>query len=374
MIPVASCFKHISRCKTRTGLLPPKCTTTIPIGIWPSIAILSKAIGSYQSFTTRPSSDLGEVPDGLSDHILSLDRSASKLSEEVYTVHIRKLCGAGKLSTAANLVQALQERNIFLPEANNILLKAAGEKNDTELSSQIFKHLLLSGKPLSSTSYLYLARAFIRTDNDTHLLRFVKEVSELAFPSSTIIVNRIISAFSECGQVDKALLIFDNIKGFKCKPDLITYNTILDMLGRIGRTSEMLELFTSMKEACIFPDIISYNTLINSLRKIGRLDLCLVYFKEMTESGFEPDLLTYTALIDSFGRSGNINESVRLFCEMKQRKIRPSIYIYRSLISNLKRAGKLELAMKLSEEMSLSSSDLARPEDFKKTKAKVFKR
>ncbi|PON80555.1 Pentatricopeptide repeat [Parasponia andersonii] len=71
----------------------------------------------------------------------------------------------------------------------------------------------------------------------------------------------------ECRQIDQALLIFDQIKGLKCEPDLITYNIVLDILGRVGHVDKMLHEFSSMKEAGISPDVISYNTLLNSLKK-----------------------------------------------------------------------------------------------------------
>ncbi|PON81926.1 Pentatricopeptide repeat [Trema orientale] len=71
----------------------------------------------------------------------------------------------------------------------------------------------------------------------------------------------------ECRQIDQALLIFDQTKGLKCEPDLITYNIVLDILGRVGHVVKMLHEFSSMKEAGISPEVISYNTLLNSLKK-----------------------------------------------------------------------------------------------------------
>ena len=112
----------------------------------------------------------------------------------------------------------------------------------------------------------------------------------MIFPRSATVVNRIILAFAECGQIDNALLIFDHLKSLKCKPDLFTYNTVLGILGRVGCADEMLHEFAFMKEANVVLDIVSYNTLINSLRKLGKLDLCLVFLKEMEERGFKPDL------------------------------------------------------------------------------------
>ncbi|KAK9285199.1 hypothetical protein L1049_024387 [Liquidambar formosana] len=344
--------------------------TSIPIGVswvWPLFSILSKSIGTFQLVSTQASPDEEEVTDEAFNQILSAIENDPISCREICSIYIDKLCKVGNLSTATRLLQSLRCKHIFLsPSAYNLLLAAAGEGNDIDLLSQTFKDLLTSRQSLSSTSYLNLAKAFLKENDCVLLLKFVREISELTFPRSAIVVNRIIYAFAKCMQIDKALLIFDHMKSLKCKPDLITYNTVLEILGRAGRVDEMLHEFASMKEANMVPDIISYNTLINSLRKVGRLDLCLVFFREMGESGLEPDLRTYTALIESFGRLGNIEESLRLFSEMKQRRIRPSIYIYRSLINNLKKMGKLDLAMTFSEEMNSCLSDLVGPKDFKR--------
>ncbi|CBI22109.3 hypothetical protein VitviT2T_017439 [Vitis vinifera] len=334
--------------------------------ILPFFAILSKSIGSYQSLATEASPDEEVVPDEFLNEILSdIERSPKFSSEKLCTTYIDKLLKAGNPSAAARFMQSLHDKHIFLsPNAYNLLLVAASEANAIDFLSQIFKDLLVSNKPLSSTSYFNVAKVFTKTD-DSVLLKFVREVSELTFPRNATILNRIIHAFAECRQIEKSLIIFDHMKSLKCKPDLITYNTVLGFLGRAGRLDEMLHEFSSMKVANIAPDIISYNTLLNSLQKVGRLDLCLVFFREMGENGLKPDLRTYRALIEGFGQSGNLEEALRLFSEMKQGQICPSIYIYRSLINYSKKMGKVELAMSLSEEMNACLPDLIGPKDFK---------
>ncbi|XP_020521843.1 pentatricopeptide repeat-containing protein At1g11900 isoform X2 [Amborella trichopoda] len=169
-------------------------------------------------------------------------------------------------------------------------------------------------------------------------------------------------------QNKKALLIFEDMKNAKCKPDQITYNTVIAILGKMGKIDGMLQEFSSMKESGHLPDIITYNTLINSFRQMGRLDLCINLMREMVRNGIEPDLRSYTAMIDCLGRVGQVDEALELFSEMTNKRQKPSVYIYRSLISNLKKAGKWELAKRLSEEHRSCSANLIGPSDFKRKK------
>ena len=87
---------------------------------------------------------------------------------------------------------------------------------------------------MSKASHFNLAKAFKNTTDAIFLFGFIKEISELIFPRSTTVINRTIYNFAECGQIDKALLIFDHVENLKCEPDLVTYNIILGILGGLG--------------------------------------------------------------------------------------------------------------------------------------------
>ena len=137
------------------------------------------------------------------------------------------------------------------------------------------------GEPISSIAYFNLAKAFTITNDSFLLLGFIKEVSELIFPRSATVVNRIILAFAECGHIDNALLIFDHMKSLKCKPDLFMYNTVLRILGRV---EESLRLFDEMKQRCIQPSIYIYRSLINNIKKMGKTDLAMTLLEEMNTS------------------------------------------------------------------------------------------
>ncbi|KAJ4824107.1 hypothetical protein Tsubulata_008848 [Turnera subulata] len=351
-------------------VLPPKtCIKSIPVASHPisrQFCDGTEVTGSYKEPVTQASHD-EDVTDEKLDEILFTMEKSPRSGRKICNVYVDNLCNAGNLSAALRLVQALHDRNIILSlNAYDRLLAVAAAKCEIDVLCQVFKDMIFYLECVPSASFLTLARAFLKISDHALLLRLIKDVSKLEVPRSTVVLNRIIFAFSECRQFDKAITIFEQMKDLKCKPDLVTYNTVLDLLGRAGRIDEMLCQFASIKESGIKPDFISYNTLLNQLRKVGRLDLSLVYFKEMNESGIEADLLTYTALIRSFCQSGNIEEALRLFNDMKMRQVRPSIYIYRSLVDGLNKMGNVELAAAFSQEMNASLPDLAGPKDFKR--------
>lgn len=287
-------------------------------------------------------------------------------TKETCSTFIEKLCRTKNLSDAAHLLKGLRDKQIYLSSnAYKVVLIAAAEANDFELSSLVFKDLLITTKSQEPMSYIYVARAFQKVSDLDPLFKLLREIMELTFPRSALVINRIIHSFAVSGQTEKALLIFDDMKDLKCKPDTVTYNTVLHILGKAGQLDQMLSVYASMKASECEPDIVTFYTLINNSRKMGRLDLLLRFIQEMIKRGVVPDLRAYTALVDGFGRSGNVEDAFKLYSEMNRRQFRPSIYIYRALISNLKKAGKYELARSLLEEMNMRAAELVGPKDFR---------
>ncbi|XP_072955024.1 uncharacterized protein [Typha angustifolia] len=324
---------------------------------------------SRRSIVMSGSVDEGEVIKAL-DLLLSTEKEKKVSDKEICGAYIEKLCGSGNLSDAVHLLRYIHDRQIHLSlNIYNVLLKSAGEANNFSLFCKIFKYLLLSRFPPDLTSYINVAKAFQKVDDSELILKFIRVILEITNDRDPTVMNRIILLIAKSGQIDKSMMIFEELKNSHTKVDVVTFNTILGILGKAGRVNQMLSEFEVMKERGHAPDIVTYNTVINSLRRLGKLDLCKAFATEMFERGINLDLRTYTALIDGFGRAGHIEDALNMFGEMKKSQ-QPSIYVYRAVISDLKKAGKFELALKFSEEMNSNTSKLLGPEDFK-TKSKV---
>lgn len=306
------------------------------------------------------------------EEFLSTIEDKTLSTKDMCSVYIERLVRSGILADAVYLIGYLHDRQIRLGlDTYNILLHAAAEAKEFYIFSEIFKKLLLYELHPDFTSYIHIAKAIHHLSDSGLLLKFIREIAVITIHREPIVMNRIIYVTAKSGQLDKSLLIFEELKNSKVKVDTVTFNTVLVMLGRAGRFNQMLYEFKVMQDFGLTPNLVTYNTLINCLRRLSRLDMCKSFAKEMVESGIELDLRTYTALIDAFGRGGHVNDAMRLFDEMK-RSLRPSVYVYRAMISNLRKAGKFELAMNLLEEMNSSTSELLGPEDFKRGKKTLY--
>jgi pentatricopeptide repeat protein len=284
---------------------------------------------------------------------------------EMGAASIEKLCKIGNLSAAVHLLRESTDKQAHISVSiYNSLMISAIEASDFNLFSEVFKYLLLSRSTPNVNSYRSVAKAFEVVADSEKILNFIRDLCEVTKDREPTVMNQIIFAMSESGQMDKAMLVFKELKKMNSNFDLVTFNTVLGILGKAGLVDQMLSELEAMTGLGFSPDTITYNTIINSLRRLGKFKMCMDVAQEMSDKGIEMDLITYTALIDSLGRAGLIKDAINLFEKMKQFQ-RPSIYVYRALISNLRKAGNFQLALKLSDEMELNFSQLLGPRDFK---------
>ncbi|XP_020238552.2 pentatricopeptide repeat-containing protein At1g11900 [Cajanus cajan] len=207
----------------------------------------------FRIYSTEASPGIERVTNEVLKEFLATVENARASGVKVYYTYIDKMCKAGNLSAASKMLQTLRDKNIVLtPDVYNLILVEASQKNDIDLSCQVFKKLLLSYKSPSATSCLKFAQAFTKVNDCVELLRFLDEIWEITRFGRSTFINRIIFAFAKCGQKEKSLVLFDHLKRRSFGLDLFTYNMVLDILGHTGHVDEMVNVFASIRDAGFF--------------------------------------------------------------------------------------------------------------------------
>ncbi|KAK3028322.1 hypothetical protein RJ639_037784 [Escallonia herrerae] len=170
-------------------------------------------------------------------------------------------------------------------------------------------------------------------------------------------LSEVVKILGKAKMVNKALSIFYQIKGRKCKPTASTYNSIIFMLMQEGHHEKVHELYNEMcNEGNCFPDTFTYSALISVFGKLGRDDSAVRLFDEMKENGLHPSAKIYTMLLGIYFKSGKVEKALALVREMKDKGCAPTVYTYTELIKGLWKAGNseeayIEKALLLLEEM-----------------------
>ncbi|GMP34819.1 hypothetical protein CsSME_00007533 [Camellia sinensis var. sinensis] len=175
-----------------------------------------------------------------------------------------------------------------------------------------------------------------------------KTIQEL-FRSTCLIcpadLSEIVRILGKAKMVNKALSIFYQMKGRKCKPTASTYNSIILMLMQEGHHEKVHELYNEMcNEGNCFPDTVTYSALISTFGKLGREDSAIRLFDEMRENGLHPTAKIYTTLIGIYFKLGMVEKALGLVQKMKEKGCAPTVYTYTEVIKGLGKAQRVEEA------------------------------
>ncbi|KAK2992325.1 hypothetical protein RJ640_020318 [Escallonia rubra] len=233
--------------------------------------------------------------------------------------------------------------------------------------------------------------------------------------------NSIIAMYAKCGEVEKALLVFDDMR----ERDGITWNSMLSCYIHNGLASEALFLFDKMQasdvkpnpvtalvmvSACAFLgsknvgkkihdfivtsdmeiDVMLHNAIMDMYAKCGDLGTCLKMFDRtpsselnasswnalisgygmhglgrealeiftrMKEEGVEPNHITFTSVLSACSHVGLIDEGRRCFAEMEKSSVIPEAKHYACMVDMLGRAGRLHETYELIKKMPSQPSD-----------------
>ncbi|KAH9614025.1 hypothetical protein KSS87_007348 [Heliosperma pusillum] len=139
--------------------------------------------------------------------------------------------------------------------------------------------------------------------------------------------NGLISMYSKCGNVDDALSIF----GGTHDKDIVSWNSMIAGYALHGLALKAIILFEEMRKLKVKPDGISFLGVLSSCRHVGLVEKGQTYFKLMVEYGVEPNLGHYSCIVDLLGRAGLVEESRMIILSMP---IKPNAVVWGSLLSS----------------------------------------
>ncbi|XP_010545716.1 PREDICTED: pentatricopeptide repeat-containing protein At3g16010 isoform X1 [Tarenaya hassleriana] len=165
-------------------------------------------------------------------------------------------------------------------------------------------------------------------------------------------LSELVRILGRAKMMNKALSVFYQAKGRKCKPTAGTYNSVILMLMQEGQHEKVHEVYTEMcTEGDCLPDTVTYSALISSYGKLGRDDSAIRLFDEMKDNGLQPTAKIYTTLLEIYFKLGKVEKALDLFEEMKKTGCPPTVFTYTELIKGLGKAGRVDEAYALFKNM-----------------------
>merc|ERR1740127_384360 len=148
-----------------------------------------------------------------------------------------------------------------------------------------------------------MVEALVANGQSTEALKLVMDLlnDESTRPLvNTIICSSILKGFAYTRDAEKVMALYKQMKAHKIQPNTITFNTILNAFAQCGTMQHAPQILQDMKAAhpSVEPDIVTYSTLVKGYCYAGCLDRALQVFSDMQkEKRCAPDEVLFNSLL-----------------------------------------------------------------------------
>ncbi|MBA0788428.1 hypothetical protein Gotri_025092 [Gossypium trilobum] len=260
---------------------------------------------------------------------------AAVKSVVAWTAMISGYMKFGKIEKAERLFKEMPVKNLV---TWNAMIAGYVENCRAEDGLKIFRIMLRYGiRPNHSSLSSVLLGC-----SELSALQLGKQVHQLVCKSSlrddTTACTSLISMYCKCGVLDDAWKLFLETKS----KDIVSWNAMISGYAQHGAGEKALHLFEEMRGEGIKPDWITFVAVLLACNHAGLVDIGVRYFDSMVKDyGVEPRPDHYTCMVDLLGRAGKLVEAVDL---IKKMPFKPHSAIFGTLLGACRIHKNLELA------------------------------
>ncbi|KAG5248570.1 pentatricopeptide repeat-containing protein [Salix suchowensis] len=144
--------------------------------------------------------------------------------------------------------------------------------------------------------------------------------------NDTFVGNALIDMYFKCGNVDKALSIFNGMP----QRDKFTWTAMVIGLAINGCGEEALDMFSQMLKASVTPDGVTYVGVLSACTHTGMVEKGKRFFASMTaRHGIEPNIAHYGCMVDLLGKAGHLKEAHEI---IKNMPMKPNSIVWGALL------------------------------------------
>ncbi|XP_077224230.1 pentatricopeptide repeat-containing protein At4g13650-like [Tasmannia lanceolata] len=164
--------------------------------------------------------------------------------------------------------------------------------------------------------------------------------------SDTALMNSLLSMYSNCGMMDKASMVFEELRFV----DSISWNAIVSGYAQNGLAKESLRFYFLMIQSGLKPNDVTFLSISKSCGILAELVLGSQLHAQVIKRAFELDVSVSNSFITMYAKCGNIHDSSKVF----QNAIRRDVITWNSMIFGYAQHGCGREALEIFMEMKIS--------------------
>jgi pentatricopeptide repeat protein len=255
---------------------------------------------------------------------------------------------AGQLDKARALFYQSTERDLILCTA---MINACVQHGSYEEALTLFRDMQMQGVEPDRFTVVTLLTCCANIDalDQGEWIHQYAEGRKMKLDA--VLGTALIEMYSKCGHVDKALKVFERMKG----RDAAAWTAIICGLATNGQANRALELFEEMKVGRAKPDGITFIGVLNACCHSGLVDEGRKHFQAMKEVyHIEPRIEHYSCLVNLLGRAGVLDEAEKLICGMPVDN--DTMPLYGALLTACKAHDNVEMSKRLMKRIARQAS------------------
>ncbi|XP_043725201.1 pentatricopeptide repeat-containing protein At5g66520-like [Telopea speciosissima] len=277
----------------------------------------------------------------------------------------------GSLSHAWQLFDLIEQPTMCIC---NTMIKAFLHKGDLIKTIEMYIRMLQNGLYPDNYTLPYVLKACANLQ-DSRLGEQIHGSSvKLGFLLDVFVGNTLILMYSNCGNMESARLVFDEIpwqdavawtvliSGYAKRGDVDTARLLFDeasikdrgvwgsiISGYVQNNcfKEGLQMFRLMQSTDLEPDEAIFASVLSACAHLGALDIGIWIHRYVNLIGIPLGVRLNTALIDMYAKCGNLSLARKLFDRMQQR----DLICWNAMVSGVAMQGDGETIFKLFSEM-----------------------
>lgn len=262
------------------------------------------------------------------------------------------------------------------------VLKACGGLGRGDYGQMAHTHVIKSGNLVDVVVGSSIVGMYAKCDMFGSAMQLFDEMPE----RDVACWNSVISCYYHSGQCEKALELFEEMKGLGFEPDSVTVTTaiascarlldlergkrihnelskrgfvldgfvsaaLVDMYGKCGCLEMAVEVFGIMPTK----SLVAWNSIIAGYSLVGDSNSCIELFLRMIEEGVKPTSTTLSSLLMACSRSANLQFGMFLHGYTIRNSVEADIYVSNSLIELYFKCGSVASAENVFKKMPRSN-------------------
>ncbi|OWM69147.1 hypothetical protein CDL15_Pgr025334 [Punica granatum] len=162
--------------------------------------------------------------------------------------------------------------------------------------------------------------------------------------SDVVIGSSAVSMYANCRRFRDAVRVFDEMG----ERDAACWNTVMSCCYQSGRPEKALELFERMKGSGVKPSLVTFTTAISSCSRLLDLERGKEIHGELVKCGLPLDGFVGSALVDMYGKCGELEKAKEIFEQMPEK----TVISWNAMISGFSLIGDSSLCIGLLKRMN----------------------